>query len=1235
MNKEISVYDNSISARTYLSYIAEQAGGIAIIGRDGKLYIKTFGESIVELPLNRFKDFKWGEKFKITRVYYEDGIQRFEQGNTTENTVYISQDNMYIVDQEQIDNIYNKVKDLEVYSFEGTTIIDPAIDVGDILSIDGKEVIYQGSSEYSGHFIASISSKIQCKAKEETTRTTSQTAINRRVQSQINQAEGKITLLSQTTEKAVIEVKVLYALSDSATSAPTTGWSETAPEWQEGKYMWQKTATTNGVSTTYSEPTCIQGAKGQDGVNGKDGSNGSDGKSAYQIWLDAGNTGTEEDYLASLKGEQGIQGLQGLQGEKGEQGIPGPKGDTGAKGDTGTSGATSYFHIKYSPVANPTASQMTETPNTYIGTYVDFTQEDSTDPNKYTWLKLMGDDGKDGVQGPQGEQGIPGTNGSNGQTSYLHIKYSNDGGKTFTDNNGETVGTYIGQYVDFTKADSTNVSDYTWAEIKGDKGDTGDTGIGVKAIEAQYYLSTSNTEQSGGEWKNTQDEWQSGKYYWTRSKITWTDDTVTCTDPELAEALNNANSTANEALNNTNVINTTEEAKEFRLTDSADSNCKSVEIFGESKQETRSGKNFFNANLITRTDIIVENNGQKIIMPTVISGNGYTNLYQTLSELCPSLKVGDKVVLKLDTTSENNKFIHLLGITYTWRVNEELTITEEALNGYVYLYANNWYAGETEQIIITDMSIMLASETDQTYEPYGAMPSPDYPSEIESVTSPVVIKSTGKNLYNVNNPKTIPSSITVDEDGWITCNYDNTDGKTIIYINYYTPNLELKTGTFYNTITEVKEFSGNFDLLAIDRWGQFEYGKIYYSSNLTPNSIYTYKGITKDEFTGNVGLATSIGVYAGSSVSITFRISVIEDTSVTADTFLYEPYKESTTSIPLLHDLRSLPNGTRDRIYYEDGKWYDEQNIEFLNLTNNIGDYNSVRVWYYLSLSTLGISINSLSLLSNYFTVYDYMTFFNDTTLEGITLNSTDYTKATHILIRINGLNSATEYQTWLSEHNTEILYELAEPIITEITDEETIKALESIKTYKGITNITADANSILTYYRDVPIVDEYETKADANKKQTVVNTKIAKITEDQNEISLKVSDTKELVDEQGNTISTLKSDVTTIQQTSKDITASIETINNTLTNGVSNVITRTVKINQEGVRVGLSSTDVSTLINETGLYVQSASETISTYDKSGAIINRLRSNYAIIGGIKYTKEIINNVVHHRTYAIE
>lgn len=194
------MYDNTVSARTYLSYIAEQAGGIAVIGRDGKLYIKTIGESPVTLPLKLFKTFKWGEKFKITRVRYDDGIQLFEKGDTTGNTVYISQDNMYIVDQDQINNIYNTLKGLEFYSFEGESIIDPALDTGDIVVIDGKNVIYQGSMQFSGRWIANIESKIQCKAKEETTtRTPSQRTINRRVESNINQIDGKITQLTEET----------------------------------------------------------------------------------------------------------------------------------------------------------------------------------------------------------------------------------------------------------------------------------------------------------------------------------------------------------------------------------------------------------------------------------------------------------------------------------------------------------------------------------------------------------------------------------------------------------------------------------------------------------------------------------------------------------------------------------------------------------------------------------------------------------------------------------------------------------------------------------------------------------------------------------------------------------------------------------------------------------------------------------------------------------------------------
>lgn len=78
------------------------------------------------------------------------------------------------------------------------------------------------------------------------------------------------------------------------------------------------------------------------------------------------------------------------------------------------------------------------------------------------------------IQGPQGTPGLP---GADGRTSYLHIKYSNDGGITFTGNNGEDPGDWLGQYTDFELNDSTNPGDYKWSKIKGDKGEKGDQGL--------------------------------------------------------------------------------------------------------------------------------------------------------------------------------------------------------------------------------------------------------------------------------------------------------------------------------------------------------------------------------------------------------------------------------------------------------------------------------------------------------------------------------------------------------------------------------------------------------------------------------------------------------------------------------------------------------------------------------------------------------------------------------------
>lgn len=325
------------------------------------------------------------------------------------------------------------------------------------------------------------------------------------------------------------------------------------------KYTWRK----------------FQGDDGEDGADGIAGNDGADGETSYLHIAYAtsadGKTGfsttnaVDKTYIGQYvdfekadstdparyrwskfqgpkgdKGDPGEQGLRGLQGEKGDQGIQGPKGADGKDGKT------TYFHIKYSAVSNPTsASQMTETPSKYIGTYVDFTQTDSDDPKKYSWQQL------EGSQGPQGKQGISGTNGADGKTSYLHIKYSNDGGKTFTGNSGEDIGAYIGTCVDYAKDDPTSVGMYKWAKIKGEagaKGDKGDTGKGVKSTSVAYQVSTSGTTVPTGTWSGSVPSASAGQYLWTRTIITYTDNTTSTIYSVGRMGTNGANGTNGKSI---------------------------------------------------------------------------------------------------------------------------------------------------------------------------------------------------------------------------------------------------------------------------------------------------------------------------------------------------------------------------------------------------------------------------------------------------------------------------------------------------------------------------------------------------------------------------------------------------------------------------------------------------------------------------------------------------------------
>lgn len=140
-----------------------------------------------------------------------------------------------------------------------------------------------------------------------------------------------------------------------------------------------------------------------------------------------------------------------------------------------------------------------------------------------------GPKGETGAQGPQGETGPKGETGAQGP----------QGDKGATGPQGPT-----------------GPKGETGAQgPQGNPGSTGPQGVSVTTIKDQWYKSTSNTAQAGGSWSDTQPNWESGKYIWTRSHITFSNGNTTTTNPVLANAINNANANASNAVSTANTAN--------------------------------------------------------------------------------------------------------------------------------------------------------------------------------------------------------------------------------------------------------------------------------------------------------------------------------------------------------------------------------------------------------------------------------------------------------------------------------------------------------------------------------------------------------------------------------------------------------------------------------------------------------------------------------------------------------
>ena len=264
--------------------------------------------------------------------------------------------------------------------------------------------------------------------------------------------------IQEKANSAIISSIEQFYKSDSPTSLSGGSWSIVEPVWEDGKYLWRRTKNTYG-----------------------------DGHS---------------DYTPS---ENGVC-ITGNTGAKGDRGIP---------GTNATNGKTSYLHIAYANSADGKTGfdVSTSTNKLYIGQYTDFTSEDSTDPTKYSWTKIKGDDGK------------------NGTSSYTHIRYSvnSNGNPMVTTPTDSTL--YIGIYTGTSSTAPASYTSYTWSRYTGKDGTNGKNGKdgnGINSISYFYAVTSTQNAPSASNITSTSIPVLSptNKYLWQKEVIDFTDSSV-------------------------------------------------------------------------------------------------------------------------------------------------------------------------------------------------------------------------------------------------------------------------------------------------------------------------------------------------------------------------------------------------------------------------------------------------------------------------------------------------------------------------------------------------------------------------------------------------------------------------------------------------------------------------------------------------------------------------------------
>ena len=501
------------------------------------------------------------------------------------------------------------------------------------------------------------------------------------------------------------------------------------------------------------------------------------------------------------------------------------------------------------------------------------------------------------------------------------------------------------------------------------------------------------------------------------------------------------------------------------LSDSAKMNC-DIAVLGNSRQETREGYNLLKINdfSITQNGVTLSAKDGILSIKGTCTGNDsiFFTGYINKTEFNPIL-LNNIATMQADNVPKNMELnFGSSSSGYYFQLKNGTTKVSKTFNENITYCSVYVSSGSTYDATIK-LQLLLGNE-DKPYEPYGAMPSIDYPSKIECVSS-ANVKVWNKNLFSTNvTNKTISSSnvkSTEIENG-IRISYSGSTSSTYLGYIYIIKDIRNYVGKAFAVSAKAKASASNntrMNLVLCDINGNNR--KVLKSSDLSNVEM----NVTIPEIEGDVHFL-GIVFYANVDGTIA-KDDYVDYTDIQVEEDVITDY--------IAHEEQNYPVDMQEEMLEED--YFDLENGKEVHNWNEIV-FNGTENWVIAStltntvqykLDVSGLSITSRNAKSENILV-EQTYGDREQLVIGRKLTEGLFSEV-FINFSKNRATTLEEFKALLNTNNIKLHY-MSEPRKLDLTEQQTqqLKALLKAKTYKNITNITTDTIAVLDvdYKRDL-----------------------------------------------------------------------------------------------------------------------------------------------------------------------